>query len=118
MAITMGGITIDKWITPPEIKNVLRARSVLYSLNGTAKEDRLGGTKLQLKLTFGWIGESLWNNLKTVLSGKNISINGSVGSTSISGTYLLVDEAVPTPIMAVIGGSYVCNPFSITLEEV
>lgn len=118
MALTIGGIAVDSMIMPPYIADKYRARSVEYSLNGTALEDRLGGTKKEVKLSFGVISQNQWESLKTVLTQKNISVSGYVGGLNAGGTYRLADDNVPTPVLYVENSVYMCQPFSVTIEEV
>lgn len=118
MAFSIGGINVERHILAPKITDKYRARSVEYSLNGTALEDRLGGTKKELEISLGVTPQSVWESLKKVLTEKTISVSGYVGGLDISGTYRLSDDDIPTPILYVDGSSYVCEPLSFTLEEV
>lgn len=118
MALVIGGITVDNMIMPPQISDTYRARSVVYSLDGTALEDRLGGTKKKLTLPFGTISQSQWEALKTVLSQKNITVSGYLGSLNVGGTYRLADDEIPTPVLYVKNNTYMCKPFTVTIEEV
>lgn len=118
MALTIGGITIDSFVAPPQYSDKYRARSVQYSLNGTALEDRLGDTKKEVKLSFGVISQNVWQSLKAVISQKTFTVSGYVGSLNFGGTYRLADDNVPTPILYDNNGIYMCRPFSITIEEV
>lgn len=119
MAFMLGGTVIDSMIFPPHISDKWRARSVEYSLDGTALEDRLGGTKKVIKLPFGIISQTKWENLKTILSQKTISVSGNIGKLNVGGTYRLADDEVPTPVLYVEKSEeYMCQPFTITIEEV
>ena len=118
MALTIGGIAVDAMIMPPHISDKWRARGVQYTLDGTALEDRLGGTKKVIRLSFGVIPQTKWESLKSVISQNTISVNGYVGGLNVSGTYRLADDNVPTPVLYVENSEYMCQPFTITIEEV
>lgn len=119
MALSIGGVNVENYILSPKISDRYRARSVEYSLNGTALEDRLGGTKKDLTLFFGVISQNLWEQLKDVLKNKTISVSGYIGTLNVGGTYRLSENDIPTPILYVEeNGSYMCEPLSFTLEEV
>ena len=119
MALTIDGIEIDSFIEPPVFSDNFRARSVLYSLDGTAKEDRLGSSKKAMKIPFSVLPASDWEDLKSVLERKTFSVSGFIGSLNAGGTYRLKDEAINTPVLYVgSDGTYYCQPFSITIEEV
>ena len=119
MSLTIGGITVDSYIETPVFSNNFRARSVLYSLDGTAKEDRLGGSKKAIKIQFSVLPASVWENLKNVLGQKTFSVSGAIGSLGVSGTYRLKDEELNTPVLYVHkDGTYYCQPFSVNIEEV
>ena len=119
MALTIGTITVDTMIMPPHISDKWRARSVQYTIDGTACEDRLGGTKKIIKLPFSIISQTKWESLKNILSQKTIAANGYVGGLDVSGTYRLADDELPTPILYVgENNEYMCQPFTVTIEEV
>lgn len=118
MSISINSILIDKFITPPEINLVHRSRSVTYALDGTAKEDRLGSYKKQILITFALLKSQDWESIKPNLTQKTISVNASIGGVSATGTYRLVNDTLPTPMLVVRNGSYYCKPFTITLEEI
>lgn len=118
MALSINSITVDRFITPPEINQIHRARSVEYALDGTAKEDRLGEYKKQLVINFALVKAADWEHIRSNLMLKEISVSGNVGGSSASGTYRLVNDTLPTPILVVINDSYYCKPFTVTLEEI
>lgn len=118
MAFSIGGINVEKYILAPKISDKYRARSVEYSLNGTALEDRLGGTKKEIVIPLGVTSQDIWERLKSVLMSKTISVSGYVGGLNISGTYRLSDDGIPTPVLYEDNSTYVCEPLSFTLEEV
>ena len=119
MAITIGGIAVDTMIMPPHISDKWRARNVEYSLDGSALEDRLGGTKKLIKLPFGVIPQTKWEKLKSVFSQKTINASGYIGGLNITGIYRLVDNELPTPVLYVdTTNEYMCQPFTVTIEEV
>lgn len=118
MSISINTIPIEKFIIPPEINLVHRSRSVTYALDGTAKEDRLGNYKKQIVITFALLKSQEWEKIRPNLAQKTISVNASVGGISATGTYRLVNDTLPTPILVVRNGSYYCKPFTITLEEI
>lgn len=118
MSISINGISIDKFIIPPEINSVQRARSVTYALDGTAKEDRFGNFKKQIVITFALLNSKDWESIKPNLEQKTITVSANVGGASATGTYRLVNDTLPTPILVVRNGSYYCKPFTITLEEI
>lgn len=118
MSISINSILLDKFITPPEISLVHRSRSVTYALDGTAKEDRLGGYKKQIAITFALLKSQDWETIRPNLTQKTISVNANFGGTSATGTYRLVNDTLPTPILVVRNGIYYCKPFTMTLEEI
>lgn len=123
MAITLNGVELDKYITPPDYEEVYRARSVVYSLDGTAREDLLGAPKKKIKFTFPRLEFSVWEDIKNTFAYSEWSytaaaINGYVGNLYVLGEFRLVDESIPTPVMVVINGVCYCKPFSLTFEEV
>lgn len=119
MSLSIGGITVDALIMPPNISNKWRARSVRYSLDGTALEDRLGSAKKTLTLPFGVIPQSKWESLKNVLSQKTVTVSGYIGSLYINSKFRVSDDEIPTPILYVDENSqYVCRPFTINMEEI
>lgn len=118
MSISINSITLDEFITPPEINLVHRSRSVTYALDGTAKEDRLGSYKKQIVITFALLNSEDWESIRPNLEQKTISVNARFGGISATGTYRLVNDTLPTPILVVRNGSYYCKPFTITLEEI
>lgn len=121
MAITVGGLTVDQYITAPVFRDMFRARSCEYSLNGTAREDRLGQTKKQLELTFFMLPANISGTLRGILLQKEISVSGFIGGASsinVGGTYRLVGDEIPTPILVVHCGKYYCRSFTVILEEV
>lgn len=118
MSISVNSILIDKFIIPPEINLVHRSRSVTYALDGTAKEDRLGSYKKQIIITFALMKSQDWELIRPNLTQKTISVNANIGGISATGTYRLVDDTLPTPILVVRNGNYYCKPFTITLEEI
>ena len=111
-------VTIDRYIQPPTVTRRFRSRSVVYTLDGTAKEDRLGGTKLILTLPFALLPSEIWETLKPLLAAQTISVTGYVGVMLVSGIYRLSDNDIPTPVMIVQNGLYRCQPFTVTLEEI
>lgn len=121
MAITVGGLTVDKYITAPTYRDSFRARSCDYTIDGTAREDRLGKTKKRLELTFAMLPSNVSNTLRNVLQAKEISVSGFIGggdSIDVGGTYRFADDAIPTPILVVNNGRFYCDPFTVTLEEI
>ena len=119
MALTISGLAVDEYISPPKIIDAHRARSVTYALNGTAHEDRLGTRKTKLQLTFVLLPASIHENLRTITNNKTISVSGSVGSRSVSGTFRMVEDELPAPVLYVGGDNkFYCSAFAITLEEV
>lgn len=119
MALTIGGLAVDEYTLPPKIIDAHRARSVTYAINGTAHEDRLGNRKTKLQLTFALLPANVHETLRTITNNKTISVSGSVGSRSISGTFRMVEDELPAPILYVgADNKYYCNAFAITLEEV
>lgn len=118
MSLMLEGNALDSLIMPPHISDKWRSRGVEYTLDGTALEDRLGGTKKVIKLPFGVIPQTKWEPLKAVLSKKSFELLGNVGGSSVSGTYRLADEEIPTPVLYVEDDEYMCQPFTVTIEEV
>lgn len=118
--MTLGDVTIDRYISPPTVTHRFRARSVLYALDGTALEDRLGGVKKVIAIPFGRIAADVWENLRTVIEGDDITVSGSVGGADVAGTYRLSGNDIPTPILYVDKRThlYMCQPFTVTIEEV
>ena len=121
MAITVGGLTVDKYITAPTYRDAFRARSCAYTLDGTAREDRLGKTKKRLELTFAMLPANVSNTLRNILQQKEITVSGFIGggdSIDVGGKYRFADNEIPTPILVVHGGKYYCQPFTVNLEEI
>lgn len=121
MAITVGGLTVDRYITAPVFRDTFRARSCEYTLDGTAREDRLGQTKKRLELTFAMLPANVSSTLRDVLLQKEITVSGFIGggdSIDVGGTYRLAEDEIPTPILVVHGGKYTCQSFTVTLEEI
>lgn len=121
MAITVGGITVDKYVTMPVFREVFRARSCEYALDGTAREDRLGSAKKRLELTFSMLPANVHNTLRAVLEKKEIAVSGFIGggdSISVGGTYRAVEDEIATPILVVHDGKFYCQNFTVTLEEI
>lgn len=121
MAITVGGITVDKYVTAPVFREVFRARSCEYTLDGTAREDRLGSAKKRLELTFSMLPANVHNALRAVLAKKEIEIKGSVGGgdrIELDGMYRAVGDEIDTPILVVHNGKFYCQSFTVTLEEI
>ena len=114
----IGNVAIDSYIEPPTVTRRFRGRSVVYTLDGTAKEDRLGGTKLILTLPFKLLPSEVWETLKPLLAAQTISVTGYVGVILVNGTYRLSGNDIPTPILVVKNGLYRCQPFTVTLEEI
>ena len=117
MSLLIGNIDVDRYIVPPKVDLNYRARSVLYALDGTAHEDRLGKTKKQLGLTFAACPSYVWEKLKLILNDKEITVFGKVGTVSVTGKYRLSENVLPTPVDVVIDNTYYCT-VSVTLEEV
>ncbi len=123
MAITLNGVELDKYITPPDYEDVYRARSVVYALDGTAREDLLGAPKKRIRFTFPRLEASVWEDLKNAFaysewSYSTVGINGYIGNLYVLGEFRLADESIPTPVLVVIDDVYYCKPFSLTFEEV
>lgn len=119
MSLTIGGLAVDKYITPPTITDVHRARSVSYAINGTAHEDRLGTRKTKLSLTFALLPANVHETLRSVMNTKTISVSGFVGNRTVSGTFRMIEDELPAPVLYVgSDNQYYCNAFSISLEEV
>lgn len=121
MAITVGGLTVDKYITAPTYQDAFRARSCEYTIDGTAREDRLGNTKKRLELTFAMLPSNVSNTLRSILKAEEITISGFIGggdSIDVGGTYRFADDEIPTPILVVHGGKYYCQPFTVNFEEI
>ncbi|MCM1335836.1 MAG: hypothetical protein NC084_13505 [Bacteroides sp.] len=121
MAITVGGIAVDKYVTAPVFREVFRARSCEYTLDGTAREDRLGSTKRRLELTFSMLPASVHNTLRAVLKEKEIEVEGAIGGgdkIELDGTYRAVEDEISTPILVVHNGKFYCQSFTVTLEEI
>lgn len=114
----VGGINIDKYVQSPTVTHRFRARSVVYALDGTANEDRLGDAKKMLTLPFALVPATDWETVRTALSAKEISVSGGIGGIGVSGKYRLAGNDIPTPILNVYNGIYVTQPFSVTLEEI
>lgn len=118
MSLMIEGNTVDDIIMPPTISDKWRSRSVEYTLDGTALEDRLGGTKKSIRLPFGVISQSRWELIKTALTKKNITVAGNIGGIAINSIFRLADDEVPTPVLYVENNEYMCQPFTVTIEEV
>lgn len=121
MAITVGGLAIDKYITTPTYRDTFRSRSCAYTIDGTAREDRLGKTKKRLELTFAMLPANVHNSLRNILLQEEITVSGFIGSvdtTNVGGTYRLADDEIPTPVLVVHGGKYYCQTFTVNLEEI
>lgn len=121
MAITVGGLTVDKYITTPTYRDAFRARSCEYTIDGTAREDRLGQTKKRLELTFAMLPANVHNSLRTILQQKEITVSGFIGSVdtiNVGGKYRFADNEIPTPVLVVHGGKFYCQPFTVNLEEI
>lgn len=119
MSLTIGGMAVDKYITPPTITDVQRARSVSYSISGTAHEDRLGKRKNKITLTFALLPANVHETLRSVTNNKTISVSGYVGNRSVSGTYRMIEDELPAPVLYVgSDNQFYCNAFSISFEEV
>lgn len=118
--ITVGGQNVDKYVQMPTVTHRYRARSVVYTLDGTAKEDRLGGSKKVLTLPFVLIKATVWETLRSVLTADTVNVFGSIGGVSVNGNYRLLGNDIPTPILVVERSSnnYVCQPFTVVLEEI
>lgn len=118
--ITVGGQNVDKYVQMPTVTHRYRARSVVYTLDGTAKEDRLGGAKKLLTLPFALVTAAVWEVLRPELTANEVTASGDIGGVDISGTYRLSGNDIPTPILVVdkTTGQYVCQPFTVTLEEI
>lgn len=117
MALTMGGVALDDKIMPPKITDIYRARSIVYALDGTAREDRLGAAKKHIAVTFGILSASVWEQIKAALALKEIKLSGYVGSMSVTGDYRLIGD-IPTPVLYVEGGRYVTSAVGVELEEI
>lgn len=121
MAITVGGLTVDKYITTPTYRDTFRARSCDYTIDGTAREDRLGKTKKRIELTFAMLPANIHNTLRTILKQKEITVSGFIGGAAtidVGGKFRFADNEIPTPILVVHEGKYYCQPFTINLEEI
>lgn len=118
--MTIGGVTVDSYISPPTLTHRFRARSVIYALDGTAKEDRLGGTKKLLTLPFAVISSDTWESLRAIMERDNFLVAGNVGGADVSGTFRLSGNDIPTPILYVDRHThkYMCQPFTVVIEEV
>lgn len=118
MSVKIGNIEIGKYIAAPTVVEEWRSRSVKYTIDGTASEQRLGLPKKRIDISFGVISANVWEPIKVLLSAEDILLSGSIGGLSINGTYRIKENEIPTPILMIQNGKYYCNPFSITLEEV
>lgn len=114
----VGSIEVDRYIEAPVITHRLRARSVVYTLNGTAKEDRLGTAKKVLTLPFALVPADIWESLRVTIAHNTVSVSGNVGGVDASGTYRLLGNDIPTPVLVVQGDKYVTQKFNVTLEEI
>lgn len=116
--ITIAGYAADRYIIPPQCGLAHRSRSVAYTLDGGAREDRLGKYKKTLILTFGLLPSDMWEGLKKKLQEKVIPVSGSLCGMDVNGDYRMTDDAIPTPLLVLTGGRYYCQTFSISLEEI
>ena len=116
--ILIAAIQTDRYIQSPTLTHRYRTRNVVYTLDGTAQEDRLGGAKKMLTLPFALLPGEVWRTLRTALTASTVPVSGSVGSDDVSGNYRLAGNDIPTPILYVDNGEYICQPFTVTLEEI
>ena len=117
--ITVGGILVDDMVQTPTVTPRFRARSVVYALDGTAKEDRLGNAKKTLTLPFVLISSDEWNRLSTAITSETVTVDGALGGYSLNGTYRLSGNDFPMPVLYQDKQNKVmCQPFTIVLEEI
>lgn len=117
--ITIGSIQIDGMVQTPMVTPRFRARSVVYALDGTAKEDRLGDAKKMLTLPFVLISSDDWSRLNAAISAETITVNGLLGGYSLNGTYRLSGNDFPMPVLYQDRlGKVMCQPFTVVLEEI
>lgn len=118
--INAAGYNIDDCVQMPTVTHRFRARSVVYALDGTAKEDRLGNSKKILTLPFVLISAEKWESLRNGLTTNIVAVTGDIGGVSISGSYRLSGNDIPTPILVIDKRTnrYICQPFTVTLEEI
>lgn len=120
--IMVGGIEVSSYIQQPVVNYRFRARSVVYALDGTAKEDRLGDAKKVLTLPFALVPADTWEGLRAAIMQNTVLVSGNIGGADVGGTYRLYGNDIPTPILVVFNengsGKYVTQPFNVTLEEI
>lgn len=116
--LSVCSVEVDKYIESPVLTYRFRARNVVYTLNGTAREDRLGKAKKMLTLPFALVPADIWEQLRASLMLNTVSVSGGIGGADASGTYRLFGNDIPTPILVVQNDKYVTQAFSVTLEEI
>lgn len=113
MIVMINSEDISKHITAYDVIETRRGESVIYTLDGTAMTDRIGGFKRTAKITFGLIPLSEWEKIKLILKKKTISLNDGTEASM-----RLVGE-IPNPYVFTdpIKGDCVTG-MSIELEEI
>lgn len=120
--LLVGGLEVADIIQSPTLTYRFRARSVVYALDGTAKEDRLGAAKKVLTLPFALVPADTWESLRTAIMQNTVSVSGNLGGVDAGGTYRLYGNDIPTPVLVLLDDNgnkkYVTQPFNVTLEEI
>lgn len=116
--IFVGTTEVANYVESPVITHRFRARSVVYTLDGTAKEDRLGTAKRVLTLPFALVPSEIWESLRNTILQNTISVSGNIGGAEVSGSYRLSGNDIPTPVLVIHNNKYVTQPFTVTLEEI
>lgn len=75
MTITIGDIDISKYITSCTVSAAYRGESTIYTLDGTARTDRIGGIKLKFALSLGLMSMTNWQAIYDRVQSTSYELN-------------------------------------------
>ncbi len=120
--ITIAQYDISAYATiQPYVTQKIRSESITYALNGSMLVDRVGQPKKKITVTVGSMPVTLWNTIKSVLSGASFSVVFNDGNTNVvNGTFHCMSEI---PDNYIYFGQSASDPtlvggFSLEMEEV
>ncbi len=113
MRITINGYDVSKLITGYTVDKSCRGKSVSYTLDGTAKVDRIGDFKNTFHLTFGLISVSQWEKISAEIQKTGITLSEDGAEYNVH----LINNPSAATVYEDNTGRYISN-VTIDLEEV
>lgn len=113
MRITINGYDISKLIIGYTVDKSCRGKSVVYTIDGTAKVDRIGDFKSNYRLTFGLLSISQWEQILTEIKKSAITLTEDGSEYNV---HLTNDPSAET-VYQDVTGRYVSN-ITVELEEI